>query len=226
MRCGSYTSAASSCRRRCRRGAAPWAAIVGLEARAIEDVCREAQGGDGEDSYCAPANFNGAGQVVIAGERPGVERAMALAKAKGAKLVKQLPVSAPFHCRLMAPAAERLTLELERVAVAEPGIPVVSNVEATPYREAARVKELLVRQVTAPVRWEESVQALAAAGITQAVELGPGKVLSGLVKRITPVHHDGQHRGAGAHHRGDACAGAGPSLFSRKSRCWISVSHS
>lgn len=167
-------------------GRGAMAAIVGLEARAIEDVCREAQGGEGEDSYCAPANFNGAGQVVIAGSKPGVERAMTLAKAKGAKLVKQLPVSAPFHCRLMAPAAERLALELERIAVAEPGLPVVSNVEATPYREATRVKELLVRQVTAPVRWEESVQALAAAGITQAVELGPGKVLSGLVKRIAP----------------------------------------
>jgi [acyl-carrier-protein] S-malonyltransferase len=162
------------------------AAIVGLDARTVEDTCREARSGDLGDAVCSPANFNGAGQVVIAGHAAAVERAMGLAKAKGAKLVKALPVSAPFHSALMAPAAERLAAELAKVSVADPRVPVVTNVEAAPNRDRARVKELLVRQVTASVRWEESVQALASMGVTRAVEVGPGKVLSGLIKRIAP----------------------------------------
>ncbi len=164
-------------------GVGAMAAIVGLDARAVEDTCREARG----DEVCAPANFNGAGQTVIAGHAPAVERAMKLAKEKGAKLVKALPVSAPFHCALMQPAAERLAAELAKVPVSPLAVPVVTNVEAKPNRDAARVKELLVAQVTGSVRWEESVQALAGMGTTRAVELGPGKVLSGLIKRIAPA---------------------------------------
>ena len=167
-------------------GRGAMAAIIGLDARAVEDICREAGDGDGEGTYVAPANFNGAGQVVVAGEKLGVERAMTLAKAKGAKLVKALAVSAPFHCRLMQPAADRLARELERVKVGAPTIPVVTNVEAQPCSDAGHLRELLVRQVTAPVRWEESVQALAAAGVTRAIEIGPGRVLTALVKRIAP----------------------------------------
>jgi [acyl-carrier-protein] S-malonyltransferase len=163
-------------------GSGAMAAIIGLDARAVEDTCREAAGGES----CGPANFNGAGQVVIAGDKAAVERAMALAKAYGAKMVKALAVSAPFHCALMKPAAERLAAELARVEVRPLRVPVVTNVEARENTDAARVKELLVAQVTAPVRWEESVQRLAAMGTTRLVELGPGKVLSGLVKRIAP----------------------------------------
>ncbi len=165
------------------RGQGAMAAIVGLDARAIEDTCREATG----DEICTPANFNGAGQTVIAGHAAAVERAMELAKKKGAKLVKALPVSAPFHCPLMGPAAERLQRALETVRIQSLKVPVVTNVEATPNQDSARVKELLVRQVTAPVRWEESVQTLGRLGVERAIELGPGRVLTGLVKRISPA---------------------------------------
>jgi [acyl-carrier-protein] S-malonyltransferase len=170
-------------------GVGAMAAIIGLDAHAVADCCREALDGasDGEsDGVCSPANFNGAGQVVIAGHKAPVERAMALAKQKGAKLVKALPVSAPFHCALMQPAADRLAVALADVAVAAPSLPVVTNVEASENRDASRIKDLLVRQVTGTVRWEESVQRLAAIGVTRLVEIGPGRVLTGLVKRIAP----------------------------------------
>lgn len=165
-------------------GVGAMAAIVGLPARAVEETCREAL--DNSDEVCSPANFNGAGQVVIAGHAAAVARAMALAKAKGAKLVKALPVSAPFHCALMKPAADRLAAALDGVAIAPPRVPVVTNVEAAPNRDPARVRELLVRQVVGSVRWEESVRKLVELGATRAVELGPGRVLSGLIKRIAP----------------------------------------
>ncbi len=160
------------------------AAIVGLDARAVEDTCKEARGNS--DEVCSPANFNGAGQTVIAGHAPAVERAMALAKQKGAKLVKALPVSAPFHCALMKPAADRLANELAKIAIAAPKIPVVTNVEAQPNSDGNRVKELLIAQVTGSVRWEESARKLVEMGATKAIEIGPGKVLSGLLKRIAP----------------------------------------
>jgi [acyl-carrier-protein] S-malonyltransferase len=170
-------------------GVGAMAAIVGLEAHAVADTCLEARSGEGDefDRVCAPANLNGAGQVVIAGHRDVVERAMALAKEKGAKLVKALPVSAPFHSALMRPAAARLAEELERVRIGPLRVPVVGNVEASANRDAGRVVELLVRQVTAPVRWDESMRAIAAAGVDAAVEIGPGRVLTGLAKRITPA---------------------------------------
>lgn len=161
------------------------AAIIGLDASTVADTCREAS--PDESDACQPANFNGAGQVVIAGHKTAVDRAMALAKQKGAKMVKALTVSAPFHSKLMAPAAEKLRVELERVKVAPLAVPVVANVTAEPNTDAARVKELLFQQVTGSVRWEESVQKLVAMGVDEAFEVGPGNVLAGLCKRIAPT---------------------------------------
>jgi [acyl-carrier-protein] S-malonyltransferase len=165
-------------------GVGAMAAVIGLEAKTIADTCLEAS--PDESDACQPANFNGAGQVVIAGHKGAVERAMALAKQKGAKLVKALPVSAPFHSALMAPAAARLAAELERVKVSALRVPVYANITAQANQDAVRVKELLVQQVTGSVRWEESVQAMAQAGVDEAYEVGPGNVLRGLVKRIAP----------------------------------------
>lgn len=165
-------------------GVGAMAAIIGLEAKTVADTCREASP-DPSDA-CQPANYNGAGQVVIAGHKGAVERAMALAKQKGAKLVKALPVSAPFHSALMAPAAEKLRDALERVKVSPLRIPVYANVTAEPNQDASRVKELLYQQVTGSVRWEETVKHLAASGVTEAYEVGPGTVLAGLQKRIAP----------------------------------------
>ena len=164
-------------------GVGAMAAIIGLSAEDVAAVCREAAG----DEVVSPANLNGGGQVVIAGHKQAVDRACAGAKARGAKRAIPLSVSAPFHCALMQPAAERLAPELERVTVKNPEVPVVSNVEAAPNQEAARVRELLARQVTAPVRWEESVHCLAGLGVDTVVEIGAGHVLGGLVRRIAPA---------------------------------------
>ena len=166
-------------------GVGAMAAIIGLDASTVADTCREAS--PDESDACQPANFNGARQVVIAGHKGAVERAMALAKQKGAKMAKALAVSAPFHSALMAPAAAKLREELERVKVAPLAIPVVANVTAEPNTDAARVKELLFQQVTGSVRWEESVQKLVAMGVDEAFEVGPGTVLAGLCKRIAPT---------------------------------------
>jgi len=166
-------------------GVGAMAAIIGLDASTVADTCREAS--PDESDACQPANFNGAGQVVIAGHKGAVDRAMALAKQKGAKMAKALAVSAPFHSALMAPAAAKLREELERVKVAPLAIPVVANVTAEPNTDAARVKELLFQQVTGSVRWEESVQKLVAMGVDEAFEVGPGTVLAGLCKRIAPT---------------------------------------
>jgi [acyl-carrier-protein] S-malonyltransferase len=163
-------------------GQGAMAAIIGLSSDVVGEVCREAAGAE----VVSAANLNGGGQVVIAGHKDAVDRAAAAAKARGAKLVKLLAVSAPFHCALMQPAADRLASELARVEVKTPAVPVVSNVEAKPNQDAARVKDLLARQVTAPVRWEESVQCLAGLGVNAVVEVGAGNVLGGLVRRIAP----------------------------------------
>ncbi|HEX6835079.1 MAG TPA: ACP S-malonyltransferase [Polyangia bacterium] len=166
-------------------GVGAMAAIIGLDASTVADTCREAS--PDESDACQPANFNGGGQVVIAGHKGAVERAMALAKQKGAKMAKALAVSAPFHSALMAPAAAKLREELERVKVAPLTVPVVANVTAEPNTDAARVKELLFAQVTGSVRWEESVQKLVSMGVDEAFEVGPGNVLAGLCKRIAPT---------------------------------------
>ncbi|HVV49524.1 MAG TPA: ACP S-malonyltransferase [Polyangia bacterium] len=164
-------------------GVGAMAAILGLDAAAVAAACAESAAGE----VVSPANLNGGGQVVIAGHKAAVERACAAARARGAKRAVPLPVSAPFHCVLMQPAAEKLAAELARAEVIAPRVPVVTNVEAAPNQDPARVRELLARQVTAPVRWEESVQRLAAMGVTRAFELGAGNVLAGLVRRIAPA---------------------------------------
>lgn len=161
-------------------GVGAMAAVLGLPAETIVAVCREAA--EGEVVSCA--NFNEPSQTVIAGHAKAVERAGERLKAAGAKRVVQLPVSAPFHCELMSPVVPRLQAVLDRVTFKAPTAPVITNVEASPCQDAARFQALLLAQVTGSVRWVESVQALEKAGVTKLVELGPGKVLCGLVKRI------------------------------------------
>ena len=161
-------------------GVGAMAAIMGIEGEELAALCRDAAAGE----VVAPANFNSPGQIVIAGHTSAVERAIALAKERGAKRALLLPVSAPFHSALMAPAAERLKQELETVSVSPYSYPVVSNVEALPCDDETRVKPLLVEQVCAPVRWDESIFGMKALGVTRYVEVGPGRVLSSLIKRI------------------------------------------
>ena len=161
-------------------GEGAMAAIMGLDPDAVEELCRESQKGQ----VLSPANFNGAGQIVVSGHAGAVDRAIAAAKERGAKRAVRLQVSAPFHCALMQPAADRVRDALADVAIAPLRAPVVANVDAQPNQDAGRVAELLVAQVTGPVRWEESVNRLAADGVTRGIELGSGSVLRGLVKRI------------------------------------------
>lgn len=161
-------------------GVGAMAAIMGIDGPELVEICKEVAAGE----IVAPANFNSPGQIVIAGHATAVERAMTLAKERGAKRALLLPVSAPFHSALMAPAAERLEETLQEIAVGEFRCPVVGNVEATPYQDVERVKPLLVAQVCAAVRWDESVLKMKELGVTNYVEIGPGKVLSGLAKRI------------------------------------------
>ncbi len=161
-------------------GTGAMAAILGLDTAVLEDVCAEAAQGQ----VVSPANFNSAGQIVIAGHTQAVERAVELAKAKGAKRAMPLPVSAPFHCALMVPAGERLAKVLASVEVMPMQCPVITNVEASPNQEASRVLDLLVQQVSAPVRWEESIEQMVELGVDRFIEIGPGKVLAGLVKRM------------------------------------------
>jgi [acyl-carrier-protein] S-malonyltransferase len=162
-------------------GTGGMAALMGLDAAACKTLCELASTAD---EKVEPANFNGAGQIVISGNAAAVDRAVANAKAAGAKRAVKLSVSAPFHCSLMAPARERLAAALADVTISAPRVPVVANVTAQPTQDPAEIKRLLIEQVTAPVRWEESVQKLAAMGVNRAYELGSGAVLKGLVKRI------------------------------------------
>jgi [acyl-carrier-protein] S-malonyltransferase len=161
-------------------GTGSMAAIVGLDADAVARACEDAAQGE----VVSAANINGAGQVVIAGATGAVQRAGERAKALGAKRVIPLAVSAPFHCALLKPAEERLEPELRTLAVQNPRVPVVANVDAEPKRDAASAIDALVRQVSAPVRWEQVIRRLASEGVTNYVEVGPGTVLSGLVKKI------------------------------------------
>ena len=161
------------------------AAILGMEVGPIDAICAEVRAETGE--VVSPANLNGGGQIVIAGSKAAVERAMVLLKERGAKRAVPLSVSAPFHCALMKPAAEKLAVELGKVSFSRPSIPVVTNVEATPSQDPERLRALLIEQVTAPVRWEQSVQKMAELGVTSALEVGVGNVLAGLVKRIAPT---------------------------------------
>jgi [acyl-carrier-protein] S-malonyltransferase len=158
------------------------AAVMGCPADVVEQACRLVAHETGR--VVAPANYNGTAQTVIAGDAAAVELACSRAKQDGAKRSVALPVSAPFHCELMAPAAAKLALELAAIRFSDPAPPVITNVEARPNAEGARVAELLRQQVTAPVRFVEMVQTLARKGVTQVLEIGPGRVLSGLVRRI------------------------------------------
>jgi [acyl-carrier-protein] S-malonyltransferase len=161
-------------------GTGAMAAVMGLPLDAVETLCRDAARGE----VVEVANVNSAAQIVIAGHKPAVERAVALAGERGGKKSVLLPVSAPFHCALMKPAAERLAAELAQIPVADPTIPVVRNVDAGVTRAARDVVPFLLSQVASPVRWTECVERLAAEGATAFVEAGPGRVLTALTKRI------------------------------------------
>ncbi len=161
-------------------GTGAMAAILGLDFEAVVAVAAEAAEGE----VCQAANDNGGGQVVISGHKAAVDRACELAKAKGAKRAIPLPVSAPFHCALMQPAADAMAEALAKVTVKAPVVPVVANVVAAPVSDPAEIVRRLVEQVTGTVRWRECVAAMAGAGVTTFYEIGSGKVLTGLVKRI------------------------------------------
>jgi [acyl-carrier-protein] S-malonyltransferase len=163
------------------QGAGSMAVILGLEMDQVRSLCEEASGGE----IVAPANYNGGGQIVIAGTRTAVARASALAKVRGAKKVMDIPVSAPFHCELMKPAAEKLAEVLASIALQPLSVGVITNVEAEVNRDPGRVKSLLAEQAVRPVRWEESVRKLETLGCRRILEVGPGKVLKGLIKRIS-----------------------------------------
>jgi len=161
-------------------GVGAMAAILGLDLPAIEGACRDAAQGE----VVSPANVNSPGQVVIAGHVGAVGRASELCRARGAKRTVPLPVSAPFHCALMRPAQERLAPELHALPFRDPEVPLVNNVGAEVVRTADACRDGLVRQVSAAVRWQESVEVLAREGVTTFVEVGPGTVLTGLVRKI------------------------------------------
>ncbi len=163
-------------------GVGAMAAIIGLERAGVEAACREAAQGQ----VVEPVNFNAPDQTVIAGHREAVERAIGLAKGRGAKRALMLPVSAPFHSLLMKSAAQRLAEYLAGVAVDQPAVPVVHNVDAREAHTVDAIRAALAAQAASPVRWVETVQAFAARGVTHIVECGPGKVLTGLSKRIAP----------------------------------------
>jgi [acyl-carrier-protein] S-malonyltransferase len=163
-------------------GAGAMAALIGAEPAQAAEIAAEAA----EAEICDVANDNGGGQVVLSGDRAAVERAVAIAQGRGIKRAVMLNVSAPFHCRLMQPAAEAMRAALAEVALNAPVVPVYANVTAAPVTSPEAIRDALVRQVTGTVRWRESVTAMAGAGVTRFLELGAGKVLTGLVKRIAP----------------------------------------
>lgn len=160
-------------------GTGAMAALLGVELATAEQVCAEAAQGE----VVGVANINSPGQIVIAGHRTAVERAVTAAAARGGKKSVLLPVSAPFHCALMKPAADRLAVELERVAVSDPRVPVIRNVDGGVTRTADEVRPFLVKQVASPVLWTDCVERLAREGATGFLEVGPGRVLTGLLKR-------------------------------------------
>src|SRR5262245_3822680 len=161
-------------------GTGAMAAIIGLAPEEVEAACREAAQGE----TVSPANFNSPEQTVIAGHAAAVARASAACTARGAKRAIPLPVSAPFHCSLMAPAREKLRPHLEQASFQNARIPVVTNVDSGPESDGNALRDALLRQIDSPVRWVESIRALASAGVDRALEIGPGNVLSGLVRRI------------------------------------------
>ena len=163
-------------------GTGAMAAVMGLDDATLAAVCNEAAQGQ----VVEPVNFNAPAQIVIAGHREAVERAIALAKTRGAKRGLLLPVSAPFHSSLLKPAAERLANYLARVDVRAPSLPILHNVDVTSAAAPAAIRDALARQAASPVRWADTMRAFAAAGVTHIVECGPGSVLTGLAKRTVP----------------------------------------
>ena len=161
-------------------GVGAMAAVIGADDAAVTEACRDAAQGE----VVEPVNFNAPGQIVIAGNKSAVERAIAAAKARGAKRAMLLPVSAPFHSSLLKPAAARLSTRLAEVEFRAPAIPVIHNVDVQPHTTPDEIRSALAQQAASPVRWTETVRALAARGVTQVVECGPGKVLAGLARRI------------------------------------------
>ncbi len=157
------------------------AAIIGLDQEKLLEICQQ----QAQHQVLSPANYNSLGQIVLAGDKEAVERALVAAKQAGAKLAKLLPVSVPSHCALMRPAATHLTEYLQQVPIEKPKLPVVNNVDVKLYNTAEDIREGLTRQLFMPVRWVEIIQFLAHEGVQQVTECGPGKVLTGLNKRIT-----------------------------------------
>jgi [acyl-carrier-protein] S-malonyltransferase len=168
-------------------GEGAMAALLGADMAQAEAICAEASmNPEGQKEVVEPANDNGGGQVVISGHRTAIDRAVEISKTKGIRRAMLLPVSAPFHCALMAPAADAMAEAFEQTPPSTPFMPIVANVSAAKETDPARIAALLVRQVTATVRWRECVGAMVGLGATSFIELGAGKVLSGLVKRIAP----------------------------------------
>lgn len=166
-------------------GEGAMAALLGLELEVAQEVAAAAsENPEGDDEVCAAANDNAPGQVVVSGHRGAVERAVTLAAERGARRAIMLPVSAPFHCSLMAPAADAMSEALATTTLAPPTVPLIANVTASAVQEPETIRRLLVEQVTGMVRWRESVQAMKQEGVEQLVEVGAGKVLSGLTRRI------------------------------------------
>ena len=163
-------------------GEGAMAAILGLEIEAVREIAESAGQGD----VCAAANDNAPGQVVVSGTRAAVERAIDIARARGARRAMMLPVSAPFHCALMAPAAVAMADALAAMDIEKPAVPIIVNVLAEPLEDPAQIRQRLVEQVTGAVRWRESVEWMAGHGVMRLVEIGAGKVLSGLARRISP----------------------------------------
>ncbi len=161
-------------------GTGAMAAVLGIDTELLQELCVQGQQGE----IVSAANFNSPGQVVIAGHTTAVDRVIALAKENGVRKAMILPVSAPFHCALMVPAGERLNAVLDAITLSNIDIPVVTNVDAAVNSDSSRIKELLISQVSAPVRWDESVRYMLDNGVERFIEIGPGKVLSGLIRRI------------------------------------------
>jgi [acyl-carrier-protein] S-malonyltransferase len=162
-------------------GVGAMAAVLGLELDAIQKVCESVRGNE----VCSPANINAPNQVVIAGHATAIDRAVDALKQAGAKRVVKLNVSAPFHCQLMKPAQDRLAGDLERLSFADVSIPVITNVDAAIAQKGVELRDALVRQVSSPVRWLESMRLLIDQGVDTLVEVGPGKVLTGLMRQIS-----------------------------------------
>ncbi|TXI29299.1 MAG: ACP S-malonyltransferase [Nitrosomonas oligotropha] len=166
-------------------GVGGMAAILGMDDEIIETICRDITNQNSEESL-EPANFNSPGQIVIAGHKNAILQGIEMAKSKGAKRAIMLPMSIPSHCSLMKPAADSMRQQLAHVPLQSPRIPILHNADVKTHTDTADIKEILIRQLTSPVRWVDTIKALAADGITHVVECGPGKVLAGLNKRIDP----------------------------------------